>query len=235
MENRKRIKIYGLGFCFLLFILMGCKAKQEDSVLEPLSKTPLEESIELKDVVDYDESLWMEITTENSGIAVDIKYATIDNFTNEVIYDCPRCFLRPEIGKALIQLNRGINKRYGMQLKVWDCYRPLPAQQKLWDIVPNASYVTPPAKGSMHNRGMAVDITLIDKDGNDINMGTAYDHFGIEAHIDNLDLAPKVIGNRKMLQAMMKEIGFKTIRTEWWHFSYLGELRELADWEWACK
>jgi D-alanyl-D-alanine dipeptidase len=100
--------------------------------------------------------------------------------------------------------------------------------------MPNASYVTPPEKGSMHNRGMAVDLTLTDIDGNELDMGTEYDYFGIEAHTDHLNLPEKVLENRNLLKTMMEEIGFRAIRTEWWHFSYKGELMEIDDWEWNC-
>lgn len=234
MENRTRIKGKGLVVLLTLLTIGGCKNRSVNPTSEPKE---IEKNIEvIPDTdLDYDNTQWEEVTYDNSEILVDIKYATTDNFTKQVIYDCPRCFLRPEISKALIQLNQGILERHGLRLKVWDCYRPLPAQQKLWDIVPNASYVTPPAKGSMHNRGMAVDITLVDKDGNEIDMGTPYDYFGEEAHIDNENLPSQVLSNRNMLQVMMKEIGFKTIRTEWWHFSYTGEMQELSDWEWVCE
>ena len=124
--------------------------------------------------------------------------------------------------------------RYKLRIKIFDCYRPRPAQQKLWDIVPNASYVTPPTKGSMHNRGVAVDITLTDLDGIPLDMGSAYDHFGVEAHTDNLNHSEEVLNNRRLLKTMMNEIDFKGIRTEWWHYSFQKHSYELSDWEWAC-
>lgn len=122
-----------------------------------------------------------------------------------------------------------------MSLKLFDCYRPRPAQQKLWNIVPDARYVTPPNKGSMHNRGLAVDITLIDKDGNELEMGTEYDFFGQEAYTTNTALPKDILKNRKILTKLMNIHGMKGIRTEWWHFSLKSEKAPLDEWEWECE
>ncbi len=229
-----------LSYFYILLLgsfLSGCREKSPTSgpnkmVAERKEAIP---DNNRKDIVfDYDTSQWIEITTANSGILLDIRYATENNFTEKVIYDCGRCFLRPEIAWKLIALNKGIAERYNLRLRVFDCYRPQPAQQKLWDIVPDARYVTPPDKGSMHNRGMAVDLTLSDYRGQELDMGTPYDFFGRAAHTDHDDLPEEVLRNRRILQTMMKEIGFRTIRTEWWHFSYAGESWDLSSWEWAC-
>ena len=187
------------------------------------------------EIPDYDTSQWLELTPGNSGVILDIRYATENNFTNQLIYDCPRCFMRPEAARRIAELNRGIKKRYGLRLKLFDCYRPRPSQQKLWDIVPDPSYVTPPEKGSMHNRGLAIDVTLVDAQGKELDMGTDYDFFGEEAHTDNLDLPDEVLRNRRILTTMMKQIGFTGIRTEWWHFSYKQGEGVLSDWVWNCE
>jgi D-alanyl-D-alanine dipeptidase len=170
----------------------------------------------------------------DSSIRMDIRYATADNFTKSVIYDCPRCLLRPEVADALVKANR-ILKAKGFALKVFDCYRPRPYQQRLWDKVPNPNYVTPPAKGSMHSRGAAVDLTIVDAKGKELNMGTTYDFFGPEAHTDNLNLPAEVLKNRRLLRETMEAAGFKGIRTEWWHFSYQKKQYPLADYVWPCR
>jgi zinc D-Ala-D-Ala dipeptidase len=172
--------------------------------------------------------------TKSQGITVDIKYATKDNFTKKQIYPCGKCYLRPEAALAIEKANKILQSKHNYSLKMFDCYRPRPAQQRLWDVVPNADYVTPPAKGSMHNRGLAVDLTIVDANGKDLDMGTPYDFFGKEAHTDNLSLPADVLNNRKLLTSVMKEVGFSGIRTEWWHFSYDAKA-ELSDWEWPCK
>lgn len=172
--------------------------------------------------------------TAGSGIQLDIKYATKDNFTKKQIYDCGKCFLRPEATNKIVEAHKMLKAKHGFGLKMFDCYRPLPAQQRLWDVVPNADYVTPPSKGSMHNKGLAVDLTIVDKDGKELDMGTPYDFFGKEAHTDNLSLPKHVLQNRNLLKETMNSVGFKGIRTEWWHFS-LETKAVLSSWEWKCN
>lgn len=174
-----------------------------------------------------------EITSEN-GILLDIKYATKDNFTKKVIYPCGRCYLRPGVAKKIEAAHQWLKNEHNKGLKMFDCYRPRPAQQRLWDVVPDPDYVTPPAKGSMHNRGLAVDLTLVDQNGKELNMGTPYDFFGKEAHTDNTSLPAAVLENRQLLKQAMIAQGFSGIRTEWWHFS-INDSAPLSDWEWPCK
>lgn len=169
----------------------------------------------------------------DSTIRQDIRYATANNFTKAVIYDCPACLLRPEVAEALVQANQSLRNQ-GLYLKVFDCYRPGPYQQRLWDKVPNPDYVTPPAKGSMHSRGAAVDLTVADSTGRELNMGTEFDFFGAEAHTDNLNLPAEVLKNRQILRDAMEAAGFRGIRTEWWHFSYQKKQYPLSDYVWPC-
>jgi len=167
------------------------------------------------------------------SIVLDIKYATTDNFTKSKIYDCPSCLLRPEAAEAIVKAHKSLRKR-GLGLKMFDCYRPRLYQQRLWDKVPNPDYVTPPAKGSMHSRGAAVDLTLVDANGKELDMGTPYDFFGKEAHTDNNNLPTKVLANRQLLRETLAAVGFKGIRTEWWHFSYQNKVWPLSDYVWPC-
>ncbi|MFM2395209.1 MAG: hypothetical protein RLZZ546_3192 [Bacteroidota bacterium] len=175
-----------------------------------------------------------EISLVEDGIAIDIKYATKDNFTKKQIYPCGKCYLRPEAANRILQAQEILQTKYKLGLKMFDCYRPRPAQQRLWDVVPNPDYVTPPSKGSMHNRGLAVDLTLVDQNGKELDMGTPYDFFGKEAHTDNLNLPKNILENRSLLTSVMKSVGFQGIRTEWWHFS-IPSSSELSDWEWDCN
>jgi zinc D-Ala-D-Ala dipeptidase len=179
-------------------------------------------------------SAFNQITKANSGIVLDIKYATHDNFTKKVIYDCPACYLRPEAAIALKKIHNELKEKLGYGIKVFDCFRPKPYQQRLWDIVPNPDYVTPPSKGSMHSRGLAVDLTIIDKNGKELAMGTPYDFFGKEAHTDYLGHNTEVNKNRALLTSIMEKYGFKGIRTEWWHFSYTAGY-PLDEWVWDCE
>jgi D-alanyl-D-alanine dipeptidase len=168
------------------------------------------------------------------SIRLDIRYATTDNFTKSKIYDCPQCLLRPEAAEAVVIAHKALKKK-GLGLKMFDCYRPRPYQQRLWDKVPNPDYVTPPAKGSMHSRGAAVDLTIVDANGKELDMGTPYDFFGPEAHTDNNKLPQKVLANRRLLREALEAVGFKAIRTEWWHFSYQRKSWPLSDYVWPCN
>ncbi|MBC7884520.1 MAG: D-alanyl-D-alanine dipeptidase [Saprospiraceae bacterium] len=178
---------------------------------------------------------WDEVNTSSSGILLDIRYATTNNFTKKQIYDCARCFLRPEAILKISKIQQELKDKYGYGLKVFDCFRPGPYQHRLWDIVPNPDYVTPPEKGSMHSRGLAVDLTIVDEQGTALDMGTDYDFFGKEAHHDYKGFSAEINKNRTLLKTMMEQNGFASIRTEWWHYSYSGKSYPLDDWVWDCR
>lgn len=177
---------------------------------------------------------FVDLAQLDTGILLDIRYATANNFTKAQIYDCPACLLRPEVARAIVKANRNLKKR-GLRLKMFDCYRPQPYQQRLWDKTPDPNYVTPPAKGSMHSRGVAVDLTIVDARGVPLDMGTPYDFFGPEAHTDYVKLPQKVLDNRRLLRETLEAVGFKGIRTEWWHFSWQKKVYPLSDYVWPCK
>ncbi len=150
----------------------------------------------------------------------EIRYATPNNFIGEALYDCAKCLLRPEVAEALLQANQYFCEK-GYRIKIYDCYRPLDVQKKMWEKVPRPTYVgNPYGKGSIHNKGAAVDISLETLDGCYVEMGSDYDYFGREAHIDNYNFSKEILANRKLLFEGMRNVGFNTIRTEWWHFSY---------------
>ena len=116
-----------------------------------------------------------------------------------------------------------------------DCFRPRPVQWKLWNKVPDPRYVSDPRKGSMHNRGVAVDLTLTDAEGNELDMGTPYDFFGQRAYSTFTDLPDSIMQRRKLLNLVMKNQDFHSIRTEWWHFSWKGKNYPLSDMLWGCE
>ena len=184
---------------------------------------------------DYDTSEWTELTRLDPTIELDLRYATANNFMEQRVYDCGRCFYRPRVARALLDAQRELRTR-GLGLKMYDCYRPAPYQQRLWDILPDARYVARPAKGSLHSRGAAADLTLIKLDtGVELAMGTPYDYFGEEAYTTTTDLPADVLQNRAILQDVLRRNGFATIRTEWWHFNFTGPRYPLSDWVWPCK
>ncbi|PQB04423.1 M15 family metallopeptidase [Aureitalea marina] len=168
-------------------------------------------------------------------ISLDVRYATTANFTGEVLYPCQKCVLKKVAADALLEVNTYFEEQ-GFQLRIFDCYRPLDIQRLMWKVYPDPNYVANPDKiGSVHNRGYAVDLTLETLDGQALDMGTDYDHFGPEAHWDYAGLSESQQRNRGILLEGMKRFGFNPIRTEWWHFSYKKNSGDALNTPLPCK
>jgi D-alanyl-D-alanine dipeptidase len=150
-------------------------------------------------------------------MVVAMQYSTADNFTGKVLYDCNRCFLTETTARKLANAQMELKKQQ-LGLKVWDCYRPLSVQKIFWSLVPDPRFVADPAKGSRHNRGTAVDVTLVDSHGNELSMPTRFDDFSSRASRDNKDLPIQILKNRDTLENAMGKAGFLPLPTEWWHF-----------------
>ena len=165
----------------------------------------------------------------------DMKYATSDNFLKAKVYDCAECFLRLKTVKALVDVNKKLMEK-GYKIKIFDCYRPLDIQKKMWKIVSNPEYVANPAKGSIHNRGGAVDITLVDRNGKELDMGTSFDFFGVEAGHNYPNLSEEVKQNRILLKTIMSSSGFNSFDSEWWHYNLKSGLNDkVSNAKWDCK
>lgn len=164
----------------------------------------------------------------------ELKYATDDNFLHQAVYDCGECYLHRRTAEALVKANEEF-KRLGYRIKLFDCYRPLSVQKKMWKILPGTHYVANPAKGSKHNRGAAVDLTLVDKNGKELDMGTPFDFFGARAHHTFTTLPKEVLQNRKLLKETLNKYQFKSIYSEWWHYEFRPEmLSKVEDFQWEC-
>ena len=109
-------------------------------------------------------------------LLTDVRYATSDNFTKRILYTSDTLYARRAMAEQLLVAQRDARSR-GLQLKVYDAYRPLSIQRLMWSIIPDERYVADPAKGSRHNRGCALDLTLCDSTGVELEMGTGYDEF----------------------------------------------------------
>lgn len=172
---------------------------------------------------------FIELNKLNPGILLDIRYATTNNFTGKIVYPEARAFLVKDAALSLDSVQKEL-EAIGLGLKIYDGYRPLSVQKKFWEIMPDERYVADPQKGSRHNRGMAVDLTLVDKNGKEMNMPTEYDDFTEKAHRDYMNLTEEQIKNRKVLEDVMTKYGFTGLPTEWWHFDYKGwENYEVLD------
>jgi zinc D-Ala-D-Ala dipeptidase len=153
----------------------------------------------------------------NSKIVLDIRYATTNNFVKQKLYRQAKCFLRSSVSEKLSQVQIELETQ-GLGLKVYDCYRPLSVQKQMWKIKPDSNYVANPIYGSRHNRGSAVDLTLVDRTGKELAMPTEFDEFSDRAHRDYDNLSNTVKTNRATLERIMEKHGFIGLQTEWWHF-----------------
>lgn len=153
------------------------------------------------------------------GIYVDLKYATTDNFTGQKIYGFEDGYLRYGTVKKLMKVQAELESM-GMGLKIWDGFRPVSAQFKLWEVCPDPTYVANPETGySSHSRGNTVDLTLVDANGHEIEMPTGFDDFSALADRDYSDCPEAAAQNAQLLQEIMEKHGFKGYFGEWWHFS----------------
>ncbi len=156
------------------------------------------------------------------GIILDIKYATSDNFTHQQIYKSAEAYLRLPAAEALKKVQEDLNlKGYG--LKIFDAYRPYSATLKFYKVYPDTNFVAAPWDGSVHNRGCAVDLTLVDlKTGQELTMPTPFDDFTEKAAAAYMELPEDILANRQLLQDEMTRHGFEIYDYEWWHFNFHG-------------
>lgn len=152
------------------------------------------------------------------NVIIDLKYATTDNFTGRKLYSSDICCLQEGTAWKLARANREVQKK-GYRIKVWDGYRPLSVQKAMWKVVPDARFVANPYKnGSKHNRGAAVDVTLVDAEGRELEMPSAFDEFTVKASRTNPGMTAKAKANLKILTDAMTKSGFRSIQSEWWHY-----------------
>lgn len=174
-------------------------------------------------------------------ILVELKYSTTDNFVGKDVYgDLTRAYMQPMAAKKLAEASKYLQAHYPtLRLLVYDAARPRTAQWKLWNALPDLpenerqKYVADPRKGSIHNYGCAVDLTVANQDGKPLDMGTKYDFFGELAYpsretelLKSGKLTQQQIDNRQILRTAMRQGGFSPIEFEWWHFNALS--REKA-------
>ncbi|RFU62088.1 D-alanyl-D-alanine dipeptidase [Peribacillus glennii] len=164
-----------------------------------------------------EKSKLVDIRKLDKTIVIDLRYATKNNFTKKKIYPAAVPLLRKETAAKLVKVNNEAAKK-GYRIKVWDAYRPFSAQRTLYNAASNKSYVAHPSKGSRHNRGAAVDLTLVDRKGKELLMPSAFDDFTKRAHRNNPGMNKTAKKNMDYLTSIMKKHGFRTISNEWWHY-----------------
>lgn len=242
-----RIVMLILGMVFML--LLSCKQKTEsenenareprsskvNEVLDTIFEKKRQPEKTLRSIEGLVDSTFVRLADFSDGFAYDMRYATENNFLKAKVYDCAECYTRVKTVRALLVANEEFRSK-GVKIKFYDCYRPNSVQYKMWEIVPNPQYVANPVKGSIHNKGGAVDITLVTLEGEELNMGTDFDFFGKRAYHDNFDLPQEILDNRKLLKETMEKHGFWSTRTEWWHYNLQGAHKDpIANFKWKCE
>lgn len=228
----------------IAFSIAGCEESENHSSETPITdtivkvvETPPVPEPEPEPVSEYEitfqDSGLVDIQSLDASILVDLKYSTEDNFVGVDVYgSLTKCYLREEVAIKLVRAQEILQESNpGYHLLVFDCCRPRRVQKKMWDSldVPfKRNYLAPPWEGSVHNYGCAVDLSLADSLGKEVDMGTPFDFFGPEAQpqlesqmIAKEKLTQVQYENRLILRNTMKKAGFYPILTEWWHFNAL--------------
>lgn len=208
-------------------------SEQQREVLDPVTDIELEVKIPEMEQILIDQGL-VDVEEEIPGIKVELKYSTTDNFFGQDVYgDLTKAFLQPEVAERLKKAQEMLKAEYpDYTLLVYDGVRPSSVQQILWDNLDKPDslkplYVADPKKGSLHNFGVAVDLTIFDtKTDSTLDMGTSYDYFGYPAYPDREKqmlsegkITKAQVANREILRKVMSSNGFSGIGSEWWHFN----------------
>ena len=156
------------------------------------------------------------------GIVLDIRYATTDNFMKEKIYSLAKAYARKPVAEALKKAQNDLSKQ-GLGVKIYDAYRPYKATVKFYETYHDTTYVASPYRGSRHNRGCALDMTIVNlKTKAELKMPTGFDSFSKDAWPSTPISDPLANKNRKLIIDAMEKHGFKVNASEWWHFDFIG-------------
>ena len=228
-----------IAIVFVVVGLFSCKTKYYDKSIVVASTTLQNKETKEPQVknkkIEVQDTSFVNLKEYSTDFVYDMKYATEDNFLKSKVYDCAECYLRLKTVKALVKANSKFMK-LGYKIKIYDCYRPLDVQKKMWALVSNPIYVANPSKGSIHNRGGALDITLVDNNGKELDMGTPFDFFGPEASHDYYNFSKEIIENRALFKKIMISSKFESFDSEWWHYNLKNaKLDPISNFKWRCE
>jgi D-alanyl-D-alanine dipeptidase len=227
---RKRFNITDRAI-FVFLLLLSTAAGAQDSAF---TRPPVTDKLQqyYKQVKDDPGKQMVELKSRIPGLVYDLRYASTNNFMHRMMYpkNTRTAWLRSSAAANLQKVQAELATQ-GMGLKIFDAYRPYSVTVKFWELVKDDRYVANPAKGSGHNRGIAVDLTIIDtKTKKELDMGTGFDNFTDSAHHAFTALPEAVLKNRQLLKSTMEKYGFNALDTEWWHYSLPeGNRFELLD------
>lgn len=201
-----------------LLVLLGVSAQAQNKYgLKASSWNDYKQSL-----TDHPQNELVNLQKFIPGIAIDIRYATTNNFTHSKIYNLARAYARKPVAQALKKAQEEF-RQLGVGIVVFDAYRPYKATVKFYEEYHDTTYVASPYKGSRHNRGCAIDMSLVDlKTGKELKMPTEYDSFSKDAWPTTPVNDPVAKKNRDLIIRVMERNGFKVNASEWWHFDFVG-------------
>jgi zinc D-Ala-D-Ala dipeptidase len=216
-----KIPLQGYILLSSILFFLNTPGNAQELTISPYGTAVMDKISVYKRSVTLDSTKKMaELKSVVKGIVYDLRYATANNFMHRKMYpsNTRHTFMRLQAAYALAAVQQDLNKR-GLGLKIFDAYRPYAVTVRFWELVKDERYVANPAKGSGHNRGLAVDLTIIDlATGAALDMGTGFDNFTDTAHHTFTQLPESVLQNRKLLKETMQKHGFSLLETEWWHY-----------------
>lgn len=207
-----------IALAILFIFSTSYNSDGQDSLIKPKVTSDIREY--RKQVKTATGKQMLEMKSRIPGLVYDLRYASKNNFMGRYMY--PKgtavCFLRKDAIEALAWVQLNLAKK-GLGLKIFDGYRPYAVTVRFWELVKDERYVANPAKGSGHNRGIAIDLTIIElSSGKELDMGTGFDNFTDSAHHSFIALPENVLENRSFLRQTMEQAGFRALETEWWHY-----------------
>lgn len=208
------------------------QSENQDSVEATEGVSALETPVvNLEDMPKREPGDFVKVKDYIPDIVVGLKYSTNQNFTGNVVYDFTEAYLRYSTVLKLMEVQAELREQ-GLRLKIWDAFRPLEAQQKLWNAKPDPVYVSHPQNGTnSHSRGHTLDVTLVNAEGKELEMPSGFDDFSTYGDRDYSDCTDAAAKNAMLLQEVMEKYGFVGLKTEWWHFSEEGnyEIEKIFD------
>jgi len=202
------------------FILISAGLPAQDTVLNKYGLWVISDVAKLQKMASINHAKAMvDLKKTIPGLQMDLRYAGTNNFMHQKLYQPTKTtYLRKSAADSLVTIQKELNEK-GLGLKVFDAYRPYAVTEKLWEPVKDDRYAADPKKGSGHNRGIAVDLTIIQLTTmEELDMGTGFDNFSDTAHHSFLALPSPVLQNRLLLRSVMEKHGFKALESEWWHY-----------------
>lgn len=215
---------YLLSLAVTLLLIASCAGRNKVDERNPYGLDIVDTYEEYIESVKQDPDMELvDLETFIPNIVLDIRYATTNNFTGTAIYTAPKAYIRKPVAEALLEIQKELSAQ-NIGIKIYDAYRPYAGTLYFYEVYHDTTFVASPMTGSNHNRGFAIDLSLVDlTTGEELEMPTPFDTFTEQAAVDYPNLPENVLANRAILVNAMLSHGFTTYKDEWWHFNFAKE------------